>query len=108
VLDLANAVLDRLQLPHVDAAAVQIEHAYLGRDYGVPTAAMQDAVRLVARTEGVLLDPVYSGKAMAGLVDLVRQGRFGAGDEVVFLHTGGAAALDAYWPTFAGQAAAAG
>ncbi len=100
VLDLANAVLERLQLPHVDASAVQIEDAYLGRDYGVPTAAMQSAVRLVASTEGVLLDPVYSGKAMAGLIDLVQRGRFTANDQVVFLHTGGAAALDAYWPTF--------
>lgn len=101
VLELANAVLERLQLPPVTAQAVQIEDAYLGRDYGVPTPAMVDAVRLVAETEGVLLDPVYSGKAMAGLVDLVRNGRFGPHDQVVFVHTGGAAALDAYWPTLA-------
>jgi L-cysteate sulfo-lyase len=53
-------------------------------------------VRLTAGLEGILLDPVYSGKAMAGLIDLVRQGRFAPGDNIVFLHTGGSVGLFAY------------
>ena len=56
---------------------------------------MNEAVLLLARTEGLLFDPVYSGKALAGLVDLVRKGEL-QGDSIVFLHTGGAAALFAY------------
>ena len=55
----------------------------------------------IKRTEAVLLDPVYSGKAMAGLIDLVRKGRFGKDENVVFVHTGGQAGLFAYEPTFA-------
>ena len=51
---------------------------------------------MAARADGILLDPVYTGKAMAGLIDLVRQGRFVRGETVVFLHTGGAPALFAY------------
>ena len=61
---------------------------------------MVEAIRLVARTEGILLDPVYSGKGMAGLIGLIRAGRFAAQDNVVFVHTGGAAALFAYEELF--------
>jgi L-cysteate sulfo-lyase len=57
---------------------------------------MVEAVRLLARREGILLDPVYTGKAFAGLVDLIRKGRFKKGENIVFLHTGGAAGLFAY------------
>ena len=68
---------------------------YVGDGYGIPTGSMNEAVLLLARTEGLLFDPVYSGKALAGLIDLVRSGRL-EGDNIVFLHTGGAAALFAY------------
>ncbi|MEN3010741.1 MAG: pyridoxal-phosphate dependent enzyme, partial [Candidatus Bipolaricaulaceae bacterium] len=63
---------------------------------------MKRAVELLARTEGILLDPVYTGKAMAGLLDLVRQGAFRGAENVVFLHTGGLPALfaDTQAPTF--------
>jgi L-cysteate sulfo-lyase len=57
---------------------------------------MNDAVMLLARLEGLLFDPVYSGKALAGLIDLVRQGQFAGARNIVFLHTGGSAALFAY------------
>lgn len=57
---------------------------------------MRLALRLVARTEGILLDPVYSGKAMAGLIERVRQGHFRQDESVAFLHTGGSAALFGY------------
>ena len=62
---------------------------YIGEGYGIPTPAMREAVKLLARLEGLILDPVYTGKAMAGLIDLVRQGRFRPDEVVVFVHTGG-------------------
>ncbi len=80
--------------------AVTVVPGYAGPAYGRPTPAMVEAVRLAARHEGLLLDPVYSGKAMAGLIDLVRRGRFGADETVVFLHTGGTPALFAYRSVF--------
>jgi L-cysteate sulfo-lyase len=73
---------------------------YVGDGYGVPTPGMVEAVTLVARLEGILLDPVYSGKGMAGLIDLCRKGHFKPGENVVFLHTGGAAALFGYTEAF--------
>jgi D-cysteine desulfhydrase len=64
--------------------------------YSVPNAGMVEAVQVLARTEGILLDPVYTGKVMAGLIGLVRKGFFKDGENVLFLHTGGAPALFAY------------
>ena len=69
---------------------------YIGPGYGQPTDEMNEAVLLLARTEGLLFDPVYSGKALAGMIDYVRQGRFDKSQRIVFLHTGGAAGLFAY------------
>ena len=69
---------------------------YVGPGYSLPTDEMIEAVKLFARLEGVLLDPVYTGKAAAGLIDQVRRGAFDERANVVFLHTGGAAALYAY------------
>lgn len=69
---------------------------YVGAGYSLPTPEMREAVQLLARLEGILLDPVYTGKAMAGLIDLVRQGVFRPGEKVLFLHTGGSPALYAY------------
>jgi D-cysteine desulfhydrase len=66
---------------------------YLGEGYTIPTEGMIEAVRLLARTEGILLDPTYTGKAMACLMDMVRKGRFMKGENVLFLHTGGAPGL---------------
>ncbi len=73
---------------------------YVGQGYGLPTRDMIKAVALTASTEGLLLDPVYTGKAMAGVVDLVRHGQFQDDDNVVFLHTGGIPALFAYRSAF--------
>lgn len=84
----------------VERARVSANCDYVGPGYGHPTPGMVEAVSLTARTEGLLLDPVYSGKGMAGLIDLVRKGEFGPGENVVFLHTGGSAALFGYLPTF--------
>ena len=65
-----------------------------------PTDGMIEAVNLLAKTEGILLDPVYTGKAMAGLIDLVRKGYFKNDENVLFIHTGGSPALYAYLDTF--------
>ncbi len=66
---------------------------YLGPGYGVLTREIAEAIRLTFATEGIVLDPVYTGKAMAGLIDLVRKGFFSAKDKIVFFHTGGTPAL---------------
>jgi D-cysteine desulfhydrase len=73
---------------------------YVGPGYSLPTPGMVEAVKLLARTEAVLLDPVYTGKAMAGLIDQVRKGFFKTGENVVFVHTGGSPALYAYLDSF--------
>ncbi len=73
---------------------------YVGPGYGQATPEMVEALRLTAVQEGILLDPVYSGKGMAGLIGLARQGYFEKGENVVFLHTGGAVALFAYEALF--------
>jgi D-cysteine desulfhydrase len=69
---------------------------YVGPGYSLPTEAMAEAVRVFARTEGILLDPVYTGKAAAGLLDLIQKGHFKRGEKVLFLHTGGSPGLYAY------------
>lgn len=73
---------------------------YVGPGYGLPTPGMLEAVEMLARTEGLLLDPVYSGKGMAGLIDLIHKGHFKPKDNVVFLHTGGSVALFGYGQVF--------
>lgn len=70
---------------------------YVGEGYGITTESMQEALLLLARLEGLLFDPVYSGKGMAGLIDLVRKGHFDKEDNIVFVHTGGSAALFGYY-----------
>lgn len=79
---------------------IVIDGSQLGEGYGLPTPAMRDAVRLMARAEGLLIDPVYSGKAFAGLVADLQQGRFRDGDNVLFVMTGGTPGLYAYRETF--------
>ena len=69
---------------------------YVGPGYGVPTEGMNEAVKLLARTEGLLFDPVYSGKGLAGMIDLVKKGEFADAKNVVFIHTGGVAGLFGY------------
>ncbi|MEQ9465415.1 MAG: D-cysteine desulfhydrase [Haliea sp.] len=69
---------------------------YIGGGYGVPTEGMREALALLARLEGLLFDPVYSGKGLAGLVDLVQKRHFRAEQNIVFLHTGGSAGLFGY------------
>lgn len=97
VYALAQATAEHLGVKGgIDRSRVVAFDDYVGDGYGVPTPAMVEAVTLTARTEGILLDPVYSGKGMAGLIDLVRKGHFRRDENVVFLHTGGSTALFAY------------
>lgn len=94
---LAQDVTTKLGLRgNVSREALRVYDAYVGEGYSLPTEGMIEAVKLFARLEGILLDPVYTGKAAAGLIDLVRRGHFGSSERVLFLHTGGAPALYAY------------
>jgi L-cysteate sulfo-lyase len=103
VLGLAHATAEKLgHMALVEACDVRANCDYVGAGYGIPAPSTIEAIRMVAQLEGILLDPVYSGKGMAGLVDLIRQGQFRRGQRVVFLHTGGAAALFAYGSAFSG------
>jgi D-cysteine desulfhydrase family pyridoxal phosphate-dependent enzyme len=79
---------------------VVVKDDYLGGGYGEPTDAMVEAVGLAARLEGLILDPVYTGKTLSGLIDLARQGFFKPSDKVLFWHTGGTPALFAYREAF--------
>ncbi len=96
----ADVVSERGLSVSVPADAVRVDDRYLGDGYGLPTPATLDAIRLLASTEGVLMDPVYSGKAFAALVDRVRRGEFSGVDDLVFVHTGGTAALPVYDSAF--------
>jgi 1-aminocyclopropane-1-carboxylate deaminase/D-cysteine desulfhydrase-like pyridoxal-dependent ACC family enzyme len=93
----ANRAAALLKLPlRVEPAQVNTTLDYIGPGYGVPTPAGLEAIELLARTEGILLEPVYTAKAMAALIDDVRQGRLPSDQPVVIVHTGGTPALFAY------------
>jgi D-cysteine desulfhydrase len=97
VLEKANATLALIGAERrVSAEAVNLDGSHRGPGYGIPTAGMLEAVRLMARTEGKLLDPVYSGKAFAGLLHDIRAGHYPAGSAVLFLMTGGTPGIFAY------------
>ena len=94
---IAGAAAARLDLDvRIAPADIENHDEYIGERYGVVSEAGREALRLVARTEGIILDPVYSAKAMAGLIDHARTGRIAPGQTVVFVHTGGTPALFAY------------
>jgi D-cysteine desulfhydrase family pyridoxal phosphate-dependent enzyme len=95
--EISNAAAQRLGLDIVCGPAdFIVRYNYLGSGYGVVTDVEREAISLTARLEGILLDPVYTGRAMGGLMDMIRRGEFGAGETVLFWHTGGAPALFAY------------
>jgi L-cysteate sulfo-lyase len=95
VVAFAQGASDLLGVPF-DEAAVEVVAGHAGPAYGVPHKATIEAIRLAGRLEALALDPVYSGKGLAGLIALIRQGRWRQDEDVVFLHTGGAPALFAY------------
>lgn len=102
VWKLVQATADYMGLPpsSVERADVVANSDYVGDGYGLPTESMIEAVRLTAELEAILLDPVYSGKGMAGLIDLIRSGHFKKDENVVFVHTGGAVGLYGYRQLF--------
>ncbi len=95
VHSLAVSTAALLDVPPAPREAVVALDRWVGPGYSLPTREMVAAVRMLASVEGVLLDPVYTGKAMAGLIGLAREGAF-KGERVLFVHTGGAPSLHAY------------
>lgn len=96
VHDLTQRTLTKLAVDGVPLDRILVDDGYVGEGYGIPAESTLEAIRLVAQQEGLLLDPVYSAKGMAGLIGMVRNGFFKPTDNVLFLHTGGAVALFAY------------
>ena len=76
----------------------ELNEDYLGEGYGIPGKLEREAISLLGRTEGILLDPVYTGRAMGGMLDMIRSGKITASETVLFWHTGGSPALFAYPP----------
>jgi len=97
---LAEKTAEKLGVPAIRRDAVQANCDYVGAGYGIPTPGMIEAVTMLAQLEAIFLDPVYSGKGMAGLIDLVRKKTWGADQNIVFLHTGGQVGLFAYRTAF--------
>lgn len=93
---LTQKTLEKLGCEGVPLSKILVDDGYVGEGYGIPAESTLEAIRLLAQQEGLLLDPVYSAKGMAGLIGMVRQGFFKPTDNVLFLHTGGASALFAY------------
>lgn len=101
VFNLALATAQKLGCPDVVKRGDIVANTdYVGKGYGIPAPSTIEAIRMFAELEGILLDPVYSGKGAAGLIDLVRKGSFKKGDNIVFLHTGGSAGLFGYTSAF--------
>ena len=95
--ELAQTVLKDLNInTPLEKSDIIVHDNYVGGGYTVPTDGMLEAVQLLARSEGILLDPVYTGKVMAGMIDLIRTNFFKKTDNVLFLHTGGSPALYTY------------
>ncbi|MEM7098243.1 MAG: D-cysteine desulfhydrase family protein [Pseudomonadota bacterium] len=93
--NILNAMQDQFK-PAPTLPQIHINHAYFGDGYGIPTPETLAALNLLATTEGILFDPVYSGKALAGLIDQVTLGNLSSSSDVVLIHTGGAVALNVY------------
>jgi 1-aminocyclopropane-1-carboxylate deaminase/D-cysteine desulfhydrase-like pyridoxal-dependent ACC family enzyme len=88
IVDGIEALLERKLAPQIE-----VDAGFVGAGYGIPTPEGREAIELLARTEGIVLDPVYTAKAMAALIARVRGGRFTEDQSVLFLHTGGQLAL---------------
>jgi 1-aminocyclopropane-1-carboxylate deaminase len=97
VLSIANATSELIEFPRkFTAGDVILNEDYAYPAYGVPSEQTNEAMRLCARTEGMITDPVYEGKSMQGLIDLVRKGFFPAGSNVLYVHLGGVPAINGY------------
>jgi len=97
IAEIATGTAELLHFPTTFTAAdVTLFDNYTGKGYGMVGKLEKNALRLIAKTEGILLDPVYTGRAMGGLLNLIDQGKFSAGETVLFWHTGGLPALFSY------------
>jgi 1-aminocyclopropane-1-carboxylate deaminase/D-cysteine desulfhydrase-like pyridoxal-dependent ACC family enzyme len=98
--EVANMANETAKLLNLDLTftpdEITVYDDYIGEGYGIITDGCIQAIRLVAQTEGIFLDPVYTGKAMAGFIDLIHKGQFTAKDTAIFIHSGGIPALFAY------------
>ena len=96
VWKLVKKTVDKLNIPEIPREKILVDDRYVGEGYGVPNEGTLEAINLLAQKESILLDPVYSGKGMAGLISMIRKGIFKKGQKILFLHTGGSVALFAY------------
>jgi L-cysteate sulfo-lyase len=98
IADLCNQTVEyfKLECSQFSPDEIAVNYDYIGEGYAIPTNECIEAIRTIAQTEGIILDPVYTGKAMAGLIDLIKKGEFKKNENVVFLHTGGEIANFAY------------
>ena len=96
-MNLANKTSDfvNAEISFTDTDLI-LDGSYVGDGYGVIGKLEKEAISLTAKYEGILLDPVYTGRAMGGLIDMIRSGKITKEDKVLFWHTGGAPALFAY------------
>ncbi|MFO8060391.1 MAG: pyridoxal-phosphate dependent enzyme, partial [Bacillota bacterium] len=94
VSEIANGTFELLGMDqHLSPEDITVYDQYYGGVYGVPTEAGNDAIRLLARTEGIITDPVYTGKALSGMIDLLQGGHCDGAEAILFFHTGGAPAI---------------
>jgi len=101
---LANEIAELLDMDvSFERDKIVVYDEYVGTGYGIPTTEGIEALKLVARKEGIILDPVYTSKAMAGLMDLISQNRFTPQESVIFLHSGGTASVFTYVEEISGQ-----
>ncbi len=96
VYNLVQSACKFISCPVPDRGDVIVFDDYVGEGYGVPTEGMKKALKIMAQREAILLDPVYSGKAFDGLLDLIRKNYFDKSDKILFIHTGGSFSLPAY------------
>jgi 1-aminocyclopropane-1-carboxylate deaminase len=102
VAKIARATAELVSLKHpLSDNAIEIDPRFAGPDYGLPDEATITAIRKAASLEAMLTDPVYEGKSMAGLIAMARGGEIPAGSKVLYVHLGGAPALNAYHNAFA-------
>ena len=98
VFKLACELCDFLGMPGlVERKDIIANCDYVGDGYGIPTDEMNEAILMLARQEGLLFDPVYSGKGLAGMIDLIKRDKLKKDENIVFIHTGGSAGLFAYY-----------
>lgn len=101
VLSIAQSTAELVELGReLTAEDVILDERFGGPEYGIPNEATLEAIRLCARKEGVLTDPVYEGKSMHGMLEMIRTGEFPEGSKVLYAHLGGAPALSAYSDLF--------